>query len=266
MREDRSADDERMSRDLLTATDPLPDIGALVGRAVDGGRRRLRRRRLTVAAGGTSLTVVAALLVLSPPDLGDMASTDDVRLTAPSELGVRSVVEARQQAALLTEPFNEALETALPGWPAAEGDYSRSADGPYTGWVFTSTNTEAPVTELTVRVEGPAAGTAATRFCVPAESTPSMPCTQRTLPDGTELHSGLTQLSITDEHGDVVTSTPPFARANLPDGRTVLATVSIGEPGAVSADSVALPAGSPLTTAALEELVTAPQLAQMPLP
>ncbi|NAZ80970.1 hypothetical protein GTR02_03965 [Kineococcus sp. R8] len=174
------------------------------------------------------------------------------------------------RAAALTPEVNAVLAEALPGFPAATGATSITADGTPVGWNFTATDSDAvdaqgrPV-DVWVYISVVRPSAALNADTVVCAGGGWVACQERTLGDGTVLRSGLVRHEMQTDHA-VVTATTPFAFAVLPDGRLVDARSSVNwGPDAIEGDFT-LATGHPLTVEALEELVTSPQLEQLPVP
>ncbi|WP_146099689.1 hypothetical protein [Kineococcus xinjiangensis] len=258
----------------------MPALGGVLKRAVRAGQRRIRRRRIGAAAAATSFVGLAVLLTVTLPGAGGALSTQQlspvatpstVPTTAPvtppapaySTPPAASPEELAQRASELAVQFNQALATAVPGWAPAYGEPLLDTSGSHIGWLFTATDPSTPLTRLSVSLTSSGAGASPDDDACRARAETS--CTQRTLADGTVVISGLGDLGTEDADGVPVTSTPPFAVAAMP-GRLIDArSVILGSDDTPGIGSV-LPPGSPLTTSALEALVTSPELTDMPLP
>lgn len=297
---DDTTHENDLRRRLQEAAGPVDGPAALVARSVHGGRRRLRRRQ--GVAGASAVAVLATALVVAThlPGSGTGLNTVAASPTstpAPSSLPtpeefVLDATLSAQALAELTRPGDAALSTqgradaaravaltpgvnavfakTLPGFPAATGATSTTADGTPVGWNFTATDYDAvdaqgkPV-DVWVYVSVVRPSAALDADTVVCAGGGWVACQERTLSNGTLLRSGLVRHEMQTDHA-VVTATTPFAFAVLPDGRLVDARSSVNwGPDATEGDFT-LPTGPPLTVEALEELVTSPQLAQLPAP
>ncbi|GAB3216344.1 hypothetical protein GCM10027586_08530 [Kineococcus gypseus] len=237
--------------------------------------------------GGDTLSTVAAperprevvpVPVPMPSSTPPSASADEARSLeqlkaqelALHEQALRERAAASAHTDELAESFNAALAAALPGWQVASVGEMDDVHGTQVGWSLTGSDPRPVgepkvVAEVRVYVTRPSSnGLSATRVTCSAGRWVS--CQERTLADGTILRSGLAQVSDGSETAATVVSTTPFAFAVLPDGRVVDATSSVqGVPSASTSGEQAVPAGSGLSVQALEQLVTSPKVAQMPL-
>ncbi|WP_432497791.1 hypothetical protein [Kineococcus gypseus] len=296
-----SASEQDLRRRLRQQAGTFDGSNALIARSVHGGRRRLRRRRAAGAAGSVALLGAVLLAGAQLPGNGEAVSTvaapggsdttpSTSATTAPSPAATPASTpagtptpltaqeRARQEqaardearAAELAVDVNTALAAALPGWPAATGGTSGDEHGAQTGWNFRAVDeraatSEALLVDLSLSVTRPSEGLNASSFT--CEGADWVACSQRTLADGTLLRSGQARTTAESDEAPTITAVLPWALAVLPDGRIVHAWAGLrATPGAESGGERTLPASSALSVEALEQLVTSPELAQVPLP
>lgn len=239
-------------------------------------RRRARVKVAGVAAGAVVLASAAALLVdpgvLSTVDGVAPAGTVTLRPALPAP---RATVDPEDQAAATTT-FNEVLTQRLP-WVQGVDRIGESRGGfepgedRLLGWfamVSGPVRTDSPRVMVSLEVGG--YGPDPTRAVVDCAAEAPGTCATTRRPDGSTVVSGDRRIIVSggdegDEHSTVVDQ--PYAQAVYPDGRVVdaSATLTGSEDRPLRADDT-FPADSPVTAAALAELVTDPRLAEVPLP